>query len=213
MSIRHAGIAATTAAAAMVVADLFAYVVYRDWHADLASRIDQPAEREALRSTTQLAPRGNGATGVAVTVLAVTSVAMPVLFLCWAILVSRNREQWYGPSAGLGGRRSPARRTREARRTAIGPTPLIATAVVLLAATTMSRLLGIMGDPWIAPADEQIELEMGFVHQRMTLALAHAAGALSVAVVVVVTTRRHERRARISPASDAGRTRAVRGQC
>ncbi|MET7303250.1 hypothetical protein [Embleya sp. NPDC005575] len=193
---RRVGVAAAASSTAMVVADLFAYFVYRNWRTDLASRIDQPAEREALRATAQLAPRGNGATGVAVTVLLVTSVAMVVLFVWWAVLVSRNRKSWYGPSEGFGGSRSPARWTREARLTAIRPLPVAAAAVVVLGVTTMSRLLGIMGEPWDGPTDRQIELEMGFVHGRMMLALAHAAGALSVVVVVVVTTRRHERRLR-----------------
>ncbi|MFF7251457.1 hypothetical protein ACFZBU_47280 [Embleya sp. NPDC008237] len=38
-------IAAGVASAAMVVTDVFMYFVYRDWRADLASRIDEPAKR------------------------------------------------------------------------------------------------------------------------------------------------------------------------
>ncbi|MFF7251458.1 hypothetical protein ACFZBU_47285 [Embleya sp. NPDC008237] len=78
----------------------------------------------------------------------------------------------------------------------IGSAALEATAIVaaaVIAPAPMIRLWRSMGCPWLGTTDERIEHEMGFVHERMTLSLVHAAGALLMLIVVTLTTRRRER--------------------
>ncbi|MFE3205353.1 hypothetical protein [Embleya sp. NPDC059237] len=189
-----AGIAAGAASLGVVVADVYAYFVYRDWRAGLASRVHTSVEPEALSTGARMVPRGNGATDAAASAVFVTSVTMIALVVWWTALVCRNRSAWYGPSRGFGVLcRSGHRRTGNAGRAGIGPAPVLVSAVGILVFTTLTRLLGLVGKDWSGPLDGQIRSEMGFLHSRMMLALAHAAGALLMAVVVTATTRRHLR--------------------
>ncbi|WP_126634906.1 hypothetical protein [Embleya hyalina] len=186
------GIAATTASLAVVVADVYAYFVYRDWRADLASRVHTSIDPGALSVGARMVPHGNDTTDTAAAAVFVASVTMIALVVWWTVLVSRNRAAWYGPSRGFGVLcRSGHRRTGHAGRAGIGPAPVLVSAVGILVFTTLTRLLGLIGKEWSGPLDGQIRSEMGFTHSRMTLALAHAAGALLMAVVVTTTTRRH----------------------
>ncbi|WP_143658308.1 hypothetical protein [Embleya scabrispora] len=188
------GIAAAMASLAVVVADVYAYFVYRDWRTDLASRVHTWVEPEALSTGARMVPRGNGTTDTAAAAVFVTSVTMIALVVWWTVLVSRNRAAWYGPSRGFGVLcRSGHRRTGSAGRAGIGPTPVLVSAVGILVFTTLTRLLGLVGKDWSGPLDGQIRSEMGFLHSRMVLALAHATGALLMAFVVTTTTRRHLR--------------------
>ncbi|MDI2132337.1 hypothetical protein [Yinghuangia seranimata] len=191
--LRRWSLAASAGLAAFALVNVMACVVYLRWRTELASRVDDPDERAALHATHKIVPHGNEATTTMVKVIALVALVTVVLLIRWAVLALRNRDARYGRSRGFAGAYSPDRWTPGARRTAIGPAWVLWLTALVFLYTSFLRVTGPLGESPGLPGDEQVDVEVDFVHRSIALALVQAACALAVLFVVVRTTRRNER--------------------
>ncbi|MDI2125720.1 hypothetical protein [Yinghuangia seranimata] len=205
-------IAAAAAAAwlAVALANLNVYRAYRSWRAELASRIDEASERTTLQARWDLAPEPSVDARTADLLVMGTTLCACALIAWWAVLVTRNREAWYGSSAPAvvpfrrrrngaasstaAGHASPW--TREARRTMIRPIWLAVPMFLVLVGTWFERMVIAMGEPARVPADVKIDGAIAEARWLMSVAWIQAVGVLPALLVIAVTTRQHLKRLR-----------------
>ncbi|MCF2531835.1 hypothetical protein [Yinghuangia soli] len=185
-------VAACCGTLAFAAANVYASLVYRDWRAELAARIDDPAERAELADASLMIRTGNGATQWAGRLIVLAFAAMVALLVCWAVAAQRNRRAFRHPRPGFVAwpRDEWEREAKQAARLRIGPIPLAWLCLAVFAVVLFLRAIGPMSHYYDESTLQQLEMETDYVGERIVYALTHAGCALAAGVVVLRTTRR-----------------------